>query len=213
MKLKQKIGKERGKRRNLNQHIEDADRAKSTRIPLFLVGFHGWRHGVCKFTDDGDCPLVTGKMALLVAIDGLLKDKKSKDDCDGGKEPCCRLAVCNRGNGEGVERGIGGGGWYFGRSKAIHGEEKQEVTKISPTEQRIVSSFLFFGHFSGRSYHYPDVQHHMTAPICLSQSNDSCHIIPLMLPLRQSFPRLKRVYSQSSFEAKYAQKLRKRAQE
>lgn len=110
----------RADERGVCSHVEHADDAKDTRVPLLFVALHAGLHRVGEFANNGDCPCGAGQMALLRTIDGLFEDEKGGKDGTGGVEPSeVSFAAEGRGKSrrEGVERGgrrVGGGsgrGW------------------------------------------------------------------------------------------------------
>lgn len=67
-----------------SSHVEDADRAEGTRVPLFFVALHGRRHGISEFSDERNSPFGAWEMTLLVTIDGLFEDEEGSDEGGSG---------------------------------------------------------------------------------------------------------------------------------
>lgn len=71
-------------------HIENADDAKSTGVPLLLVVLQRRVHGVQKLANDWDCPWRSRKVAFLIPINTLLKGEERHDDRQRSVQPNLR---------------------------------------------------------------------------------------------------------------------------
>lgn len=70
-----------------NLHVENADDAQGTRVPLPHVPLETGLERVGELANDGNGPVVPGEMALLVPVDGLLEGEEGEDDGDGRVQP------------------------------------------------------------------------------------------------------------------------------
>lgn len=70
-------------------HVENTNGTQSTGVPLFHIPFHRGLHWIGKFADEGNSPLVSGQVLLLLSIYGLLEDKERNENSSGGAKPGC----------------------------------------------------------------------------------------------------------------------------
>lgn len=110
-----------------DSHVEYANGAKSTRVPLSHVALHGRLHGIRELPDDRNSPCRAGEMFLLVPVHGLLEDEKGGHESEGGEEPGGLAGgEEEKRRDRGVQRKGGGGRSGHGRrvmaEEGCHGE-------------------------------------------------------------------------------------------
>ena len=72
---------------NRDVHVEYADGAQVTGIPLTHITLHGRLHRVGEFPDNRDSPCGPGQMAFFVSIHGLFESKEGEQDGEGRIQP------------------------------------------------------------------------------------------------------------------------------